>query len=231
MDDRKQNRRYPIMGREIDLLAKYPKVTRDLSARLEAKSEEARAIGRRFDFDYFDGDRNHGYGGFTYQSRFWKPVVPDIVSHFNLTSESKVLDVGCAKGFFLHDLQELLPGIDINGIDISSYAIQNAIETVSGKVKVGDARKLEFADNSFDFVISINTIHNLNREDCAKSLREIQRVSGGRAFITVDAYRDQREKERMEAWNLTALTMMSVEEWKVFFAEVGYDGDYYWFIP
>jgi len=231
MDDRKQNRRYPIMGREIDLLAKYPKVTRDLNARLEAKSEEARAIGRRFDFDYFDGDRNHGYGGFTYQSRFWKPVVPDIVSHFNLTSESKVLDVGCAKGFFLHDLQELLPGIDINGIDISSYAIQNAIETVSGKVKVGDARKLEFADNSFDFVMSINTIHNLNREDCAKSLREIQRVSGGRAFITVDAYRDEREKERMEAWNLTALTMMSVEEWKVLFAEVGYDGDYYWFIP
>jgi SAM-dependent methyltransferase len=219
------------MGREIDLLARYPKVTRDLNARLEAKSEEARAIGRRFDFDYFDGDRNHGYGGFTYQSRFWKPVVPDIVSHFNLTSESKVLDVGCAKGFFLHDLQELLPGIDINGIDISSYAIQNAIETVKGKLLVGDARNLEFADNSFDFVMSINTIHNLNREDCAQSLREIQRVSGGRAFITVDAYRDEREKERMEAWNLTALTMMSVEEWKAFFAEVGYDGDYYWFIP
>lgn len=219
------------MGREIDLLAKYPKATRDLSARLEAKSEEARSIGRRFDFDYFDGDRNHGYGGFTYQSRFWKPVVPDIVSHFNLTSESKVLDVGCAKGFFLHDLQELLPGININGIDISSYAIQNAIETVKGKVMVSDARILEFADNSFDFVMSINTIHNLNREDCAQSLREIQRVSGGRAFITVDAYRDEREKERMEAWNLTALTMMSVEEWKVLFAEVGYDGDYYWFIP
>ena len=219
------------MGREIDLLAKYPKVTRDLSARLEAKSEEARAIGRRFDYDYFDGDRNHGYGGFTYQSRFWKPVVPDIVSHFNLTSESKVLDVGCEKGFFLHDIQELLPGININGIDISSYAIQNAIETVKGKVMVGDARNLEFADDSFDFVMSINTIHNLNREDCAQSLREIQRVSGGRAFITVDAYHDEREKERMEAWNLTALTMMSVEEWKAFFAEVGYDGDYYWFIP
>ena len=57
------------MGVEIDLLAKYPKVKRDLTARLESKSEEARAIGRRFDFDYFDGDRNHGYGGFTYQER------------------------------------------------------------------------------------------------------------------------------------------------------------------
>lgn len=219
------------MGMEIDLLAKYPKVKRDLTARVEAKSEAARAIGRRFDIDYFDGDRNHGYGGFSYQERFWKPVVPDLISHFKLTEKSRVLDVGCAKGFFLHDLQEALPGIDINGVDISVYAIENAISTVSGKINVGDARKLEFDDDSFDFVMSINTIHNLNKEDCAKALEEIQRVSCGRSFITVDAYRNQIEKARMEAWNLTALTMMSVEEWKIFFAEVGYDGDYYWFIP
>ncbi len=219
------------MGIEIDLLSKYPKVKRDLTARLEAKSEEARAIGRRFDFDYFDGDRNHGYGGFTYQERFWKPVVPDLVSHFKLNNESRVLDVGCAKGFFLHDLKNALPGIEIYGVDVSEYAIENAIETVKDNVRVGDARHLEFADNSFDFVMSINTIHNLDREDCAQALREIQRVSGGRAFITVDAYRNEIEKERMEAWNLTALTMMSVHEWKAFFAEVGYSGDYYWFIP
>ncbi len=219
------------MGIEIDLLSKYPKVKRDLTGRLEAKSEEARAIGRRFDFDYFDGDRNHGYGGFTYQERFWKPVVPDLVSHFKLNNESRVLDVGCAKGFFLHDLKNALPGIEIYGVDVSEYAIENAIETVKDNVRVGDARHLEFADDTFDFVMSINTIHNLDREDCAQALREIQRVSGGSAFITVDAYRNEIEKERMEAWNLTALTMMSVDEWKAFFAEVGYSGDYYWFIP
>ena len=219
------------MGVEIDLLAKYPKVKRDLTARLESKSEEARAIGRRFDFDYFDGDRNHGYGGFTYQERFWKPVVPDLAAYYKLTEESKVLDVGCAKGFFLHDLQEALPGIEMHGVDISSYAIKNCIETVSGLVKVGDARNLEFEDSYFDFVMSINTIHNLNRDDCARALKEIQRVSAGRAFITVDAYRNEIEKERMEAWNLTALTMMSVDEWIDFFEEVGYFGDYYWFIP
>jgi len=219
------------MGTEIDLLSKYPKVERDLSARLEAKSEDARAIGRRFDFDYFDGDRNHGYGGFTYQARFWKPVVPDIVSHFGLTKESKVLDVGCAKGFFLHDLQEAIPGIEIHGIDVSAYAIENAIGTVRERVRVGDARNLDFADDSLDFVMSINTVHNLDRDDCAKALQEIQRVSGGKSFITVDAYRNADEKERMEAWNLTALTMMSVDEWKAFFADIGYFGDYYWFIP
>jgi ubiquinone/menaquinone biosynthesis C-methylase UbiE len=219
------------MGLEIDLLAKYPKVSRDLSARLEAKTAEARAIGRKFGFDYFDGDRNHGYGGFTYQERFWKPVVPDLITHFNLSSSSRVLDVGCAKGFFLHDLQVALPGIEVNGIDISQYAIENSIESVRSKVRVGDARNLEFLDNSFDFVMSINTIHNLDRDDCAKALTEIQRVSGGKSFITVDAYRNEVERERMEAWNLTALTMMSVDEWKEFFKEVGYDGDYYWFVP
>ena len=219
------------MGVEIDLLAKYPKVKRDLTARLEAKSEESRAIGRRFDFEYFDGDRNYGYGGFTYQERFWKPVVPDIVNHFNLTSTSRVLDVGCAKGFFLHDLKMALPGIAVWGIDISSYAISHAHETIRDRVMVGDARSLPFDDNSFDFVMSVNTIHNLNLEDCAIALKEIQRVSNGKAFITVDAYRNEIEKERMEAWNLTALTMMSVSEWKIFFKKVGYDGDYYWFIP
>jgi len=219
------------MGSEIDLLAKYPKVTRDLNARLESKSEEARAIGRKFGFDYFDGDRNHGYGGFTYQARFWKPVVPDLISRYSLDNNSRVLDVGCAKGFFLHDLQEALPGISVTGIDISSYAIENAIESVRERVSVGDARLLNFEDNSFDFVMSVNTVHNLNRADCGIALSEIQRVSGGKSFITVDAYRNDFEKQRMEAWNLTALTMMSVDEWKSFFEEVGYGGDYFWFIP
>ena len=219
------------MGSEIDLLANYPKVTRDLTARLESKSEEARRIGRKFGFDYFDGDRNYGYGGFTYQERFWKPVVPDVIARYNLDKGSRVLDVGCAKGFFLHDLQEAVPGISVTGIDISLYAIENSIESVQERVSVGDARHLKFEDNSFDFVLSVNTVHNLNREDCGLALSEIQRVSGGKSFITVDAYRNEIEKQRMEAWNLTALTMMSVDEWKSFFKEVGYDGDYFWFIP
>ena len=96
---------------------------------------------------------------------------------------------------------------------------------------IGNATKLPFQSNTFDFVISINTVHNLNREDCALALQEIERVTKANSFITVDAYRNDKEKTRMEAWNLTALTMMSVDEWKDFFLEVGYSGDFYWFIP
>lgn len=219
------------LGREVDILSNYPKAKRDLSARLESKSEESRKIGRKFGFDYFDGDRNHGYGGFSYNPKFWQPVIPNIVENYKISNLSNVLDVGCAKGFFLYDLKLTFPGINPTGVDISEYAIANSIPEIKPYLQVCNATKLPFEDNCFDFVISINTIHNLNRQDCAIALQEIERVTKGNSFITVDAYRNDEEKARMEAWNLTALTMMSVDEWKQFFLEVGYTGDYYWFIP
>ena len=219
------------LGREIDILANYPKAKRDLSARLESKSEESRKIGRKFGFDYFDGDRNHGYGGFSYNPKFWQPVIPTIVENYKIGNSSKVLDIGCAKGFFLYDLKLAFPEMSITGVDISEYAIANSVPEIKPYLQVSNATKLPFEDNCFDFVISINTIHNLNRQDCAIALQEIERVTKGNSFITVDAYRNDEEKARMQAWNLTALTMMSVDEWKQFFLEVGYTGDYYWFIP
>ena len=230
-DVTKYRRAVRKLGREVDILVNYPKAKRDLSARLESKSEESRAIGRKFGFDYFDGDRNHGYGGFNYLERFWQPVIPTIIENYQINNSSVVLDVGCAKGFFLYDLKQELPGISISGIDISEYAIENAKPEVKENLQVANATKLPFKDDSFDFVMSINTVHNLNREDCAISLQEIERVSRGDSFITVDAYRNDEEKARMEAWNLTALTMMAVDEWKEFFLEIGYTGDFYWFIP
>lgn len=219
------------MGTEIDLLINYPKTRRNVEDRGQSKTEEDRAIARRFGREFFDGDRSHGYGGFNYHPRFWQPVIPAFQGHFGLTGRSSVLDVGCAKGFMLHDMAGLIPGITVKGVDVSEYAIASAIEDMKPHVQVADARKLPFPDKSFDMVISINTVHNLERADCAQALREIERVSKGKSYITVDAYRTENEKERMFAWNLTGRTIMHVDEWKAFFAEAGYTGDYYWFIP
>jgi len=219
------------MGIEIDLLKNYPKTKRDLKQRAESKTDKDRAIARQFGKEFFDGDRNHGYGGFSYMSRFWQPVIPTFQEYFGLNENSSVLDVGCAKGFMLFDMRELIPNIIVRGIDVSPYAIENSKEEVKEFLNVADARDLPFEDNSFDVVISINTIHNLEKNECAKALQEIERVSRGKSFITVDAYRNEEEKEAMFAWNLTAKTIMSVDEWIAFFDEVGYTGDYYWFIP
>lgn len=216
---------------EIDLLKNYPKVKRKINERAVAKTPLIRMIARKFGKEYFDGDRKYGYGGFNYHPRFWQEVVKDFKDYYHLYKNSSVLDVGCAKGFMLYDFMKLIPGIKVAGIDISSYAIKHAKEEVKPYLKVGNAKKLPFPDKSFDLVISINTVHNLPAKDCKKAIKEIVRVSKKYAFITVDAYRNEKEKKRMEAWNLTALTFMSTGEWKKLFRRVGYMGDYWWFIP
>ena len=219
------------MGQEIDLMANYPRPKRNVEERGATKTDADRALARKFGEEFFDGDRTHGYGGFNYQPRFWQPVIPTFKAHWGLTSDSSVLDVGCAKGFMMHDFAELIPGITVKGIDVSEYAVKNSIEDMRPHVDVADAKSLPYEDKSFDYVISVTTIHNLERAELVQSLREIERVARLGSFITVDAYRNDEEKERMLAWNLTAKTILHVDEWKELFKDAGYTGDYHWFMP
>ena len=219
------------MGKKIDLLKEYPKSNRNVNDRGSKKTKKDREIARKFDKNFFDGDRRHGYGGYSYHPKFWSGVVETFKNYWNLSPESTVLDVGCGKGFMLYDLKKITKSNYLKGIDISEYAINNSLEEVTHSLSIADAKKIPFPDNSFDVVISINTIHNLEKSDCAKALNEISRVSKKHSFITVDAYRNEEEKKRMFNWNLTAKTIMSEDEWEIFFKENNYDGDYYWFIP
>ena len=219
------------MGKEINLLEFYPVSNRPIDERGDQVSETDRAIARKFDIEYFDGDRLTGYGGYSYHPRFWTETVKYIADFYKLGSNSKILDIGCAKGFMMHDFLLALPKLRIEGIDISDYAINNGYPSVQKLLKVASCEKLPYEDNSFDYAISVNTIHNLDREGVIKSLKEINRVTSKGSFITVDAYRDEDEKARMFAWNLTAKTILHVNEWKELFDEVNYEGDYFWFIP
>ena len=215
---------------EINLLDRYPRSKRAIEERGSKITDEQRKTARKFGEEFFDGDRLSGYGGYSYNPRFWQETVKRFCDYYNLDKNSAVLDVGCAKGFMLHDFKQLLPESTVAGIDISTYAIENAIEDMRPYVQVGNASELPFPDNSFDLVISINTIHNLPLKQCKRALQEIERVSSPHSFITVDAWRNEIEKERMLKWNLTAQTYMHVNEWKLLFEEVGYTSDYYWFI-
>ena len=219
------------MGVEINLLENYPHTQRDISGRLICKTKEDQKIACQFGKEFFDGLRNHGYGGFYYNARFWKNVVPAFQQHWNLINGDSVLDIGCAKGFMIYDMQLLIQGLQVSGIDISEYAIDNAKEEVKNFCKVANATDLPFADKSIDVSISITTLHNLEEKELVRALLEIERVTKRGSFITLDAYRNNEERDRMEAWNLTAKTVMHVDEWKSFFSEFDYSGDYYWFIP
>ncbi len=215
---------------EINLLDRYPRSKRPIDERGHSITEQHRAAARKFDVEYFDGDRLSGYGGYQYHPRFWTETVRRFREYYNLAPDARILDVGCAKGFMLYDLKLLMPEARVTGIDVSQYALDHAREEVRPFLQRGSADDLPFANASFDLVISINTIHNLDLSKCKQALREIQRVSARHAFVTMDAWRNDAERERLLKWNLTALTYMHVDEWKRIFAEVGYTGDYYWFI-
>lgn len=212
------------------MLDRYPLSQRPIDDRGRLITENHHRVASRFDVEYFDGDRLTGYGGYHYHPRFWTATVGRFRDYYNLRRDARVLDVGCAKGYMLYDFSLLMPELRIAGVDVSRYALEHAKEEVRPFLGQGNARELPFDDQSFDLVISINTIHNLRLEECKQALREVQRVTASHAFITVDAWRSDDARERLMKWNLTALTYMHVDDWKKLFAEVGYTGDYYWFI-
>jgi ubiquinone/menaquinone biosynthesis C-methylase UbiE len=217
------------MGSEVDLLRALPRTKRNIQARQEAKDPEVVRISKLYGETYFDGPRSYGYGGYHYDGR-WVPVAKDIVAHFGLKPGDRVLDVGCAKGFLVADLLGALPGLEVFGLDISVYAMMHCHPDVVGRLHLGTADHLPFPDGSFACVISLDTVHNLPRERSRTALQEIQRVSGGRAFVRVDSYHTPEQKAIFESWVLTAEFHDYPAGWIGLFAEAGYTGDYAWTI-
>ncbi len=217
------------MGKEIDLLRSLPKTKRNIEKRAEQKDEAVIVISRQFGQEYWDGDRKYGYGGYRYDGR-WRAVARDLIAHFDLRAGMRVLDVGCGKGFLVKDLMLECPGLEAYGLDISRYALMHCEKELVGRLHLGTAESLPFPDGSFDCVISLNTIHNLTREGALVALREIQRLSGGRAFVQVDSYRTPEEREIALSWIITARFHDYPQGWLKLYAEAGYTGDYYWTI-
>ncbi len=212
---------------EVNLLAKLPRSQRNVSLRTTSKTADVIAISRLFGHEYFDGPREYGYGGYRYDGR-WVPVARDIVAHFGLKAGDRVLDVGCAKGFLVKDLMQVCPGLEAFGLDISEYALMHCEPEVIGRLHLGAADRLLFPDNSFKAALSINTIHNYDRNGVIRCLKEMQRVSGGRAFVQVDSYHTEEQRNLFLDWVLTAKFHGYPDEWRQVFAEAGYTGDYFW---
>ena len=192
---------------------------------VEYDKAECATVSRRFDKDYWDGDRKYGYGGYAYDGR-WVAVAERLVAHYRLQPGARILDVGCGKGFLLHDLKQAVPDASVTGLDISRYALEHAVEDVRGSVVEGTAARLPFADKSFDLVVSVNTLHNLRVFELESALRDIERVGRGAKYIVVDSYRNEREKVTLLYWQLTCQCFYTPEDWQWWFERTGYSGDY-----
>jgi SAM-dependent methyltransferase len=192
---------------------------------VEHDKADCAEVARRFGADYWDGERRFGYGGYRYDGR-WRPIAERMIEHYGLRAGDRVLDVGCGKGYLLHELQSALPGLHVEGLDISAYAIEHAKEEVKDHLRVGTAIDLPYLDASFDFVVSLGTLHNLGVADAVCAFREIQRVGRSPSkYVMVESFRNEREKANLLYWQLTCLSFHDPDGWAWIAAQAGYDGD------
>ena len=180
----------------------------------------------KFSEDYWDGDRRICYGGYRYLEGRWEKVARSIVEHYQLPDKPKILDIGCGKGFLLYDFLKVIPDAEIYGIDISDYAIANSKLEIRDRLHVGNATDLPWDDNSFDLVISITTLHNLHAYDLDLALREMERVGKQHKYLCVESYRDEQEKVNLLYWQVTCEAFNTPEEWRWWFKQTNYTGDY-----
>lgn len=215
---------------EVDFMSVLHKSTqRDYLARVndpEFPKAKAAELAKRFDFDYWDGDRRICYGGYRYLEGRWEKVARAMVEHYDLPAKPKILDIGCGKGFLLYDFLKVIPDAEIHGIDLSPYAIANSKEEIRDRLQVGTATQLPWPDDHFDLVISITTMHNLHAYDLDPALREMERVGKANKYLCVESYRNEQEKANLLYWQVTCEAFNTPQEWEWWFKQTGYSGDH-----
>ncbi len=181
---------------------------------------------KEYEFDYWDGDRRYGYGGYRYMEGRWTPVAKALIDIYHLTDESRVLDVGCGKAYLLYEIKKMLPGITVAGFDISRHGLADAKEEIRDhlfRYKAQD--RYPWGDDYFDLVISLGCLHNLRIFELETALQDIERV-GKQKYIMVESYRNEQEQFNLQCWALTAEAFFDTAEWIWIYNKFGYTGDY-----
>ena len=204
----------------------HKKTSRNYLERMNNDKIKCMVISKKYGFDYWDGDRKYGYGGYKYIKGYHSALAKKLIKDYSLNNQSKILDIGCGKGFLLYEIKKIIKNITIYGLDISKYAKANAKIEIKNNIKIWDInKKLNFDSKSFDLVISINTLHNLKLQNLNQCFQEIERI-GKSKFVCVESYRNEKEQFNLQCWALTAETLIDVDSWKWLFKNSGYTGDY-----
>tara|TARA_B100001250_G_C19809032_1_gene794879 strand:+ start:67 stop:732 length:666 start_codon:yes stop_codon:yes gene_type:complete len=203
----------------------HKKTKRNYVARMNLSKPKIMQVSKKYSYDYWDGNRKYGYGGYYYDGR-WESIAKKLIRKYSLNRKSKILDIGCGKGFLVFELSKILKSKNINGIDISKYAIRNSPNEIKKQLKYFDARKrFKYKKKKYDLVISINLIHNFKINEVEGFLKNIVQISKN-SYITTESYRNEKELFNLQCWALTADSFFSKDEWEWILKSNNYNRDY-----
>lgn len=170
-----------------------------------------------YDISYFDGklSSHHHNAGYSYYQRFnvtrevngveyhdtFQIAHRELFDSYPIIHNSKLLDVGCAKGFLVEDFRSW--GVEAYGIDVSEYAISCAIEDIKPYLVVGDARTYltNYSDLEFDVLISQRFMECFEDEEIPNLVNHFNRISKTQIHVIdewpVDTYYNQK---KLNAW-------------------------------
>ncbi|KAJ3096000.1 hypothetical protein HK100_005671, partial [Physocladia obscura] len=100
------------------------------------------------------------------------------------TAGVKVLDVGCAQGFWLESLNDQYPNAFYYGVDIAQDALDAATKTENMKYQFGNVlERLPFPDSTFDYVHQRLLVFGMPKNQYVDVIRELIRVAKPGAWI------------------------------------------------
>ncbi len=215
------------MGRLLNIVTPLHKMTaRKYIDRMVDEKVHCMLKAKEYEADYWDGDRRYGYGGYKYMEGRWKPVAEALIDTYNLSNDSKMLDVGCGKAYLLYEIKKLLPEIELAGFDISRHGLADAKEEIRDSLFLYRAQdRYPWGDDYFDLVISLGCLHNLRVFELETAVKEIQRV-GKQKYVMLESYRNEEEQFNLQCWALTAESFFDTAEWIWLYNHFGYTGDY-----
>mgnify|MGYP001343710604 CR=1 FL=1 len=215
------------MGNLVNFVTPLHQATsREYLNRMKDEKVHCMLQAKKYEEDYWDGDRRYGYGGYKFISGRWKPVAEALIEEYKLTNKSSVLDVGCGKAFLLYEMKLLLPDLKVKGFDISRHGLENVKEILRNEVFIHKAQEpYPFEDDQFDLVISLGCLHNLRVFELETALKEIERV-GRSGYVMLESYRNELEQFNLQCWALTCESFFDKEEWEWIYNHFGYTGDY-----
>ncbi|WP_320173215.1 class I SAM-dependent methyltransferase [Maridesulfovibrio sp.] len=213
------------MGKLLNLVTPlHTSTKREYLQRMNDNKVDCMLKAKEYEFDYWDGDRRFGYGGYRYLEDYWTPVAEKLIETYGLEKGARILDVGCGKAFLLFELHRL--GMEVHGFDISRHGLEGAKEEIRKNLFIQRAEEpFPYDYNEFDLVISINSLHNLPVFNLKKALGEMVRV-GRNKYLCVESFRNEQELFNLQCWALTCESFFSKEEWEWLFTEFNYTGDY-----